>query len=322
MHSAVVLSPPGAGAVDAVPPGTGSFLAATADELVTWEASRSVRLYESAVILEQTPIFDTVAPRTFGLGGRLGVERPWEGNALGVETRADYTAITGSLNVDGTPAGEQRQIVGTGVGFWRHDWGRYFTSRTEGGALRVQRLNTGHGFWEPTGLAALAYVMEYGDAELTADHTVRTNPLIGQSLIVNEVQLRGALPITQKGEILVGLSSGYQNGQILDETAEVAAHVDAVLVDAGVGWQATKSLLVGLRYQHYEQVSDTRVPPLPLSFVRNSVILGAAFLYPPDSEMPRQYRAPLRVDRTDEIRDTTEPAPEPRTQPGGAGAGT
>lgn len=320
VYSAIILAPPAAGAANALPPGSGSFLSATADELLSYDVALGWRAYEGAEVTEQTPLFDTVAPRTFITGGRVGVERSWEKDAAGVETRADYSVITGSLLPDGTPAGEQRQIVGTGLGVWRHDWGRSFTSRAEAGALRVQRLNTGHGFWSPTGTAALAYVTEFGDAEAAYAHTVTTNPLLGQTLLVDEVRIRGAMPLTKKGELLVAGSSGYQRGRILDENANLAAHVDAILADVGVGWLATESLLLGLRYQHIEQMSDSRVPPLPLSFVRNTIMAGATLRFPPESEMPRAYRAPRRVDRSDEIRDVVQPAAgSERGRPGDTG---
>jgi hypothetical protein len=47
---------------------------------------------------------------------------------------------------------------------------------------------------------------------------------------------------------------------------------------------------------------------LPVSFVRNSIMIGATLKLPPESDMPRVYRAPRRVDRADEIRDAVEPA--------------
>ena len=239
---------------------------------------------------------------------------------MGAEARAEYSLIEDSLRPDGTPLGVQQQIVGTGVGLWRHDWGRDFTSRVEAGVLRVQRINTGRGFWEPTGIASLAYVTELGDAELAYDHLVTTNPLLGQSLLVDEVRLRGAVPLTTKGEVLIAASSGYQRGRLLDENAALAAHVDVILADVGVGWQVTDLLLLGLRYQHVEQISDIRVPPLPLSFVRNSVMLGATFRFPAEREMPRAYRAPRRVDRSDEIRDAVQPTEVgPQQRPGGVG---
>lgn len=318
--SAIILAPPAAGTVNALPPGSGSFLGASADEGLSYDAGPGWRAYEGASVAEQAPIYGTVAPRTFAPAGRVGVERSLERDAIGVEARADYTVIEGSVGVDGAEQGVQRQLVGTGVGLWRRDWGRLFTSRVEAGALRVQRLNSGRGFWQPTGTAALAYVTERGDAELAYDHTVTTNLLLGQTLLVDEVRLRGALPLTKKGEVLAAASAGYQRGRILDANTDVAAHVDAVLADVGIAWKITPSLLVGLRYQHFEQMSDTRIPTFPLSFVRNSILAGVTLRFPPDSEMPRAYRAPRRVDRTDEIRDALRP-PEARSpvRPGGTG---
>lgn len=319
-YSAIILTPPAAGSVNALPPGSGSFLSATVDELMSFDLSPKWRAYEAAAVTEQTPLFDTVAPRTFAPSGRAGVERTFERDAIGAEARADYTVVEGSLAPDGTALGVQEQIIGTGLALWRHDWGHLFTSRAEAGVLRLQRLNTGNGFWQPAGTASLNYATELGDASLAYDHAVTTNPYLGQTLLIDEVRFRGALPFTKKGEVLAAASAGYQAGRLLDEDANLAAHVDAIFADVGIGWQITESIFVGLRYQHVEQISDTRVPPLPVSFVRNSILVGTTIKFPPDNDMPRAYRAPRRVDRADEIRDAVEPtqngAPE---HPGGPG---
>ena len=79
----------------------------------------------------------------------------------------------------------------------------------------------------------------------------------------------------------------------------------------GVGWRANASLGVTLKYQYVQQWSDADRPPLPLSFARNAVTLGVTMKFPPDARMPRPYRAPRRIDRSDEIRDGQEP-PDPR----------
>jgi hypothetical protein len=305
--SSVFLTPPGAGAVNALPAGSGSFLAVTGDEVMSLDVARGWRAYEGAAVTEQTPLFDTIAPRTFAPGGRAGVEKAFERDALGVEGRVDYSVVENSLAPDGTALGTQHQVIGTALALWRHDWGRVLTSRVEAGALRLQRLDTGRGLWEPVGDAVLAYTTAVGDAALAAGRAVTTNPLLGQTFLTDQVSLRGAVPLTSKGEVLLAASSGYQSGLILDANAEPAARVNAFLLDAGVAWQIAPSLLVGLRYQHIEQVSDTRVPPLPLSFVRNSLMIGATVRFPPDKDMPRAYRAPQRVDRSDEIREAVEP---------------
>jgi hypothetical protein len=84
--------------------------------------------------------------------------------------------------------------------------------------------------------------------------------------------------------------------------------VDVFLGDVALGWQTTDELTLDLRYQHAQQRSDAEAPPLPLSYARNTVMLGAIVALPPDREMPRRYRPPRRVDRTDELYDAQDPA--------------
>jgi len=313
--SALLVSPPGAGAVNAVPTGTGSFLSGTASELLSLELAPAWRAYDEVSVSAQSPLFETVAPRTYGTGGRLGLERTWEADAAGLEARADYSVISGSVRLDGSPLGDQRQLVGAGVASWRHDWGRWITSRAEAGVLRVQRLESGRGIWAPTGAAAVAYAADPGDAELRYSRTVTTNLLLGQVLLVDEIGLRGGVPLTGKGDVLVAGTAGYQQGHLLGEDARRIARVDVVVLDVGIGYRVVPPLLLGIRYQHLEQSSDVALPPLPSSFVRNSVLLGATVRLPPDSEMPAAHRAPRRVDGTDEVRGTVgEPAAGSRTE--------
>jgi hypothetical protein len=320
-YSSVLFAAPAAGAVNALPPGGGSFLATTTDEIFSSDIAPGWRAWQGASMSVQTPIFGTNAPTTLEPTARVGIEHAFLRDAVGVEARGDYAVIKNSLRPDGTPAGVQEQLVTGGVGQWRHDWGRYFTSRAEAGPLRLERLNSDTGFWFPSVLATVAYATEFGDVQLSYGHTLSTNPLLGQSLLVDEVRARGALPLTKKGEVLIAGSLGYQNGRLLDEDATLAAHVDAILADAAVAWQIVDCLLVGIRYQHIQQISDVRVPPLPISFVRNAIMLGATLKLPPESDMPHAYRAPLRVDRTDEIRDAVEPGTPGMQQPNSTAPG-
>jgi hypothetical protein len=306
--SSILLAAPGVGAVGALPSGSSDFLAVTANELLSFDLAPRWRAYEGAAVTEQTPIFGSVSPQTFAPGARVGIERSFMRDAAGLEARVDYSVVDGSVDADGVALGEQRQIITTGMAVWRHDWGRLFTTRVAAGALQLQRLNTDRGFWEPAGSAALVYATPVAVATLAYAHTVTTNPLLGQTLLIDELSLRGAVPLTKNGKVLIAVSAGYQSGQILDENADPAAHVDALIADAGIGWQIAPSVLLGLRYQHIQQISDTRVPTLPLSFVRNAIMLGTTIRFPPEADMPGAYRAPQRVDGTDEIREAVEPA--------------
>jgi hypothetical protein len=316
--NAVAFAPPGAGAVGALPTGTGSFLQAAADESLSFDVADAWRAWHSGSVVLERPIFGTDAPGTTGAGARAGLERSFFSDAVGVEARADYTAVNGSVALDGTPAGTQRQLSSGGVALWRHDWARDWTSSAEAGALRVQRLDAQRGFWTPTAAASVSYATERGDALLAYAHTISTNVLLGQSLLVDEVRLRAGLPLTSQGELALLTTCGYQRGRLLDEDARPATRVSVFLADVSVAWQATKLLELGIRYEHIQQKSGADVPPLPLSFVQNNVLLGATFKFPPERDMPRPYRAPRRVDRTDELREGVGPTAD---APRGPGAG-
>ncbi len=314
--NSVAFAAPGAGAVGALPVGTGSYLDAAGDQAFSFDVAEDWRAWQSSSVIAETPLFDTTAPTTVGAGLRVGIERSFLFDAVGVEGRGDYTTVSGSVSVDGSPAEVQQQLTGGGVALWRHDWGRYLSSSTEAGALRVERLNTGKALWTPIGSAALFYATEAGDAQLAYSHALTTNALLGQSLIVDEVRLRGGLPLTEKGELLLSGSCAYQRGRLLDERAELATKVQVFLADVSLGWQATKLLGLGVRYEHIQQKSGSDTPPLPVSFVQNSVLIGAALKFPPERDMPRPYRAPRRVDRGDELRDGFQPAAEGPRSPG------
>jgi hypothetical protein len=295
----------------AILPGSTAFLAGTGDAVLSHDIAPEWRTWQGVSLLGQTPLFEAAAPRTAELGARAGLERTFSEDALGIEGRAFYTIIAGSLLVDGSPAPTQRQIVAAGVASWRRDWGRHWTSAAEAGVMRVQRLTTGRGFFYPTGAAALAYANDIGDAELSYAHRTTTNALLGQSLLVDEVALRAGLPISRSPALWLATSSSYQRGRLIDDEGGLAAHLASLLLDAGVGWQATASLGITLKYQYVQQWSDADRPPLPLSFTRNAVTLGAIIKFPPDARMPRPYRAPRRIDRSDEIRDG-QATPDPR----------
>jgi hypothetical protein len=316
----LTFSAPGAGTVGAVPTGTGSFLQGGVDQSLGLDVTEGWRGWQTANARGDSPIFETTAPRTIGAGLRLGIERSFLADAVGVEARGDYTVVSGSVDLDGSAATYQRQLLGGGAVLWRHDWSRELTSSAELGILRVERLNTHHGFWTPTALATLSYATEDGDAQLAYGHSVTTNALVGQSLLVDEVTLRGELPLTSKGELSLAGSMAYQHGRLLDENAELATRVNVALADVALGWQATKLLTLGVRLQHIEQKSGADTPPLPVSFVQNNVLIGASVRFPAERDMPRAYRAPRRVDRSDELRDGFDPAatgPRGPRDPGG-----
>jgi hypothetical protein len=280
------------------------------------------RGWEGVTFSAQTPLFGTEAPTTISPRLRLGAERAFRFNALGAEARAEYTTITEGVDFEGQPTGQQRQLLTTAVATYRHDFGYLFTGSAEAGVMRVDRLNTGKGQFYPTGAAALDYSTETGAAELSYRHTVTTNALLGQWSLMDEVRLHGGVPLTKKGELFCAANAGYQRGRLLDPELDDAIALEIWLADVSFGYRANDFLTLALRYQHVDQYSskDPPVRGLPVSYYRNDVMIGATVVFPPERKMPRPYRAPTRVDGTDEQRG--EPVPQetiPRgtgTQPG------
>ena len=301
-YAALTLAPPASGLLPLLPSGTSQLFTASADELVNFELGVGWRAWEGAGVVFGTPLFDTVAPRTLAPNAKLGIEYSWTGEAVGVEGRANYAIVHDGVRPDGTVVPLDRELTVGGVGRYRHDIGRYFTSGAEAGAVQVTRYGTHQSHWYPIGGANLAYADVAFDAQLTYSHLVTTNVLLGQSLLADDVRLRGVVPLDKKGILSIAASGGYQLGRLLDETASTAANISVLTADVTFGWQLYPWLLVGARAQHIDQRSDVRVPTLPVSFVQNSIMLGAAAHFPPDIEMPAAYRSPQRVDRTDEFR--------------------
>ncbi len=301
-YSSMTLTSAGASELGAWLPGSETFVVFRGDQLLSIDVTPEVRAWQGAELAVGTPMFGADAPRTVEGAGRLGAERLFRADAVGLETRGAYSVVTSAVGADGAAVGTVRQVVATAVGTWRHDFGLYFASRLEAGATRVQRLESGRGFWHPTGTAALGYATDWADAELAYAHRVTTNVTLGQSSVVDEVRLRALVPLTDGREVFAEGSAGAQRGRLIEEDATLAAHVNVYLADAALAWRVTPWGAIALRYQYAEQRSDAPLPPLPLSFIRNTVMVVFGLRFPPDSELPQRYRAPRRVDRSDEIR--------------------
>ncbi len=305
-YGALTFAPPGAGAVPFLGSASTKLFQASVDELVSDDFTVGWRGYEGLGFVYGAPLSGD-APTTLMPNARLGGEYSWLGNALGAELRADYNVVHDGILADGTRVALQRELVSRAVAVYRRDIGRYFNWRSEAGAARLDRFEPDRTLWYPTGSATLGYADTFGDATLSYRHAITTNVLLGQSYLSDEVRLRGAVPLDQKATFSLAASGGYQTGRLLDQNAHLATHVSLLLADVTFGWQTTPWLLLGIRAQHVDQRSDVRVVTLPVSFVQNNLMLGAAFKFPPDPEMPAAYRAPQRVDRTDELRTATVP---------------
>lgn len=297
-------------------PTTDSYVLVRADEVFTVEPGRFWRLWQGAAAGLQTPVDPDLVgdlPTTYELGGRLGAERTiGHDDAVGVEVRSRYTLINDAVGEGGVVLGDLAQVINEYVGIWRHDWSRYVSSRLEAGAVHVIPIARDGELLQPAGAASLGYFRDEGRVELGYTHTVRTNMILGQLILVDEVALRGTIPVDEDDKVWLSSSVGYQKGRLIGPDGELETEVDVILGDVGAVWSITDHVGVGLRYQHINQRSDTDVPPLPLSYDRNTVMGTVTLRWPPDDEMPRRYREPSRVDQRDELlADEPDQAPIP-----------
>jgi hypothetical protein len=316
-YAALVVAPPASGLLPLLPAGTTRMVELGAEEALTFQLSTGWRSTEGVGFTLGAPLFGGDAPKTLAPTARLGAEYSFTGDALGVEARAAYAAVWHAIRADGTRVRRDSLLTVGGVGTYRHDLGRFFTTALDAGALRVVDPQGGDGRWYPTGGARLGYTNIVGDAELAYTHSLTTSVLLGQTQLADEIRLRAGLPLDSRGIFSVAASAGYQRARLLDEGGHLATRLSILLADVTFGWQLEPWLLLGVRGQHIDQRSDTHVNGLPVSFVQNNVMLGAVLRFPPNREMSARYRAPLRVDRSDEVRGTAQPAADNVAAPTG-----
>jgi hypothetical protein len=309
-YTSPTLADAGSQTLRATIPTTNSYVAVRADETLSIDLGPFWRAWQGASAGMQTPIDPALVddlPTTYEAGGRLGTEHIWLDNALGPEVRSRYALIRNAVGrppARGEPParlGNLSQLINEYVGIWRHDWSRYVTSRLEGGAVHVIPLSRDGELWHPAARASLGYARDEGRVEISYTHTVRTNLLLGQLVLIDEVALHGAIPLDRDDELWLSSSIGYQKGKLLGPSGELETRVDVALGDVALAWQVQDHVTLAGRFQHITQTTDAEAPPLPLSYDRNTVMATVTFKWPPDREMPRRYRPPERVDRQDEL---------------------
>jgi hypothetical protein len=288
-------------ALTAAIPGTGAYVLAAADETLTYALSQDWTLLEGLGGGAQVPVFDSTGAKTYQGSARLRLERLWEFDAGGLETRARYVAYRGGAVTRTGAGGNQAQLINELVGTWRHDWSYDWASRAEAGVAHVELITRNHEFWQPVGLLGISYFQDDGEAELTYRHGITTSVFLGLTYVSDELRLHGSIPLDKHDRVYIAASAGYQRSRILDAEGDLATHLKLALGDVAVGYRILNELELSLRYQHVEQISDADLPPLPLTFARNTVLATATLSYPAERDMPRTYREPQRVDQSDAV---------------------
>src|SRR5262249_40946180 len=160
------------------------------------ELSPVVRGIQGLAFTTYDPYGENVAAaRSYELTSTLGLERSWVHDALGAELRNTYVDIEAFTGPDRVFHDRQQALLNALVGRWRHDIARYFASEVDLGVAEVMRAEDfGGRLWQPTGLAAIRYAREEGQAELLYTHGAQLNAYLGQVFLTDEILLRGAVP--------------------------------------------------------------------------------------------------------------------------------
>src|SRR6186713_1232760 len=125
-NSSLTFGTPGSEFTGALPLGSNAFVLGRVGETFTFDVANGWRAWQGGTVVAETPILGGEGPRTFSPGARLGIERAFLADAVGVEGRSTYTVIEDGVGPGGAPVPVQRELVNVGVATWRHDWGRDF----------------------------------------------------------------------------------------------------------------------------------------------------------------------------------------------------
>jgi hypothetical protein len=304
--------------VEALPPGGISYVQLGLVEGFGEELSPVVHGAQGLAFTMYLPYGDDVfAARTYEITSTLGVERAWVRDALGLELRDTYTQVEPFADAAGVEQPRRRQILNALVGRWRRDYGRYFASQIDLGVLEVMRAEDGGGrLWQPTGVAAMRYVRDEGQAELVYTHGAQLNPYLGQVFLTDEIALRGAVPLGQGTGVTLSGANGFEQGRAIDEDGRLGDPVNVLVADVALSWSPSAGVVASARYQRLQQLGDLDAEvPIP-EIVRNTFLLTIGVTYPPDNPRLPIYRPAVRVDRSDAIGPPPEhSAPPQRSAP-------
>ena len=295
------------------PPGGVDFFGATASENFNWDITAQWRLFQTLNFNAYVPFNPRTMPDTYQVDQHLVSERAFRKDAFGFDLRIDVTEFTevrgptndasGQLVADGVVEPEQRILITGAVAKWRHDFGHFWNLELNFGFVETNRLQGGGvAIFQPAAKAAFRFLHDYGQAELSYDHTVMPNPIVAQTFALDQVALRGAVPLGLKSHVSIAATVAYQHGRVIDfDQGGDLASTDVVLVDGSVTWAPRREIQIYARYQYFDQVGhQDDFLPEP-SFTRHNVLVGAIATWPGEAAATVPTRQALRVDRSDAV---------------------
>jgi hypothetical protein len=287
-----------------LPQGGFGYLAASGSETLTYLPDPRWRYFETLGIAGFGPIASQSAVTSYTFGLTLGAQRSFTFDALSADLRSTY-ALFGDPPAGGNSLVGSDQILETAAAHWRHDLRFSWSTELWAGASLVFLADDPSRYgYQLSGGASLRYASTEGQAELAYARQAVPNVLVAQAFFVDEVSLRGSLPLGRTN-LLASAGLGYQHGSLINlGSGRESNTIDVYLADAQLAWHPQPwPLGLAVRYQRFQQSAEA--PPGMMgaapSLTRNVVLLSVSASWPNGAAPVLPYRSPIRVDRSDEV---------------------
>ncbi|MBS2012667.1 MAG: hypothetical protein JST00_07270 [Deltaproteobacteria bacterium] len=275
-----------------------SLVTANLTQGVTHEISPVVRLTQNVNGTYVTSIDPEIQLRNYLAVGTIGIDRSWEFDAVGAELGIQYARVF-------FPPLPTTNIVTMSLGpTWDHDISP--TLSTSMAASVQVAVSPDEGTTPrigPAGRASILYSNEGSGIGAEYAGGIEPNLLLGTLLRSHQFTLRGFTPLSERYQVVLGLSSGYliAENATLDNSGIFDNSFQAVLHDADITWTPTDFLSMFVRYQFIGQTAGEGQAATP-AIVRHGALFGIDLFASRPTERNRLPATgfPKRVDRNDD----------------------
>jgi hypothetical protein len=307
-------------AAQALPTGNRSFVSATADETLSWEFTARMRGLQTLTFNSFFPFGAPGLASTYSIDNILALERAFAEDIFVGSVRLNYIDFP-AVHSTGPPVidvPERQQLLAAISGAWRHDFTYSWSGELDAGAVIAMRPDGSGRVIEPTALAALRYLRKEGRVELSYARLVTANVYLSQTLVNDEVTLRGSVPFGSKDQVTIGASAAYHHGRVINvDTGVLGASVNMWFADATISYYPRREIELFARYQFTDEIGNpSDVTPLP-TFKRHVALVGMTAIYPVDPVANVPTHHALRADRADaiEVPEAHSPLPAAPEKP-------
>jgi hypothetical protein len=305
-----------------MPTGAANLLTAVAGQRFGWEFHPGWRLEQAITFGATIPLERQSGRNNQYVTPALSLQKSWSRDlgALDVAlTYSNYEAVRGpvvaedgTVQPDGILVPRQQTLFNQGMLRWRHDYGRFVTSELGAGAVVILNAVDGSGrIIEPIGLAAIHFLYEVFQSDLSYQRTAAPNTLVGQSFLSDAVTLRAVTLLGRRTGLSLAGSVGYDHARQIDAVkGQVNGLTDLIVADATLNYMPRVEVGLFFRYQYLDQIgNDNGAPGAIASYRRNTLLLGIRGVYPGAASAVVPKGASRRVDGSDLVA-----IPEPHTK--------